>query len=179
MSSALAIRVPSAIYREEQRFGWWLYALVAILLGLGWAFLALRHEAMPAADAPLDGGRFQFSLGVTLGIAIPGVLILGVLKLTTEVRPDGVHVWFGWIPTYRKVIPIGEIQSVEVVRFRPIRDHGGWGFRTSRAGDRVLSARGDQGVMLRLADGSRVIVGSQRPDPLAAAIDDVMLKRAV
>lgn len=169
MSSTYALPVPNSIYREEQRFGWWVYLLIAVILGLGWAFLTLRRDVGQA-----DGGRFSFSLGVTLGIAIPGTFIVGVLKMTTEVHPGDVRVWFGWIPTYRRIINLSGVSAVEVVRYRPIRDCGGWGIRRGRGYDRVFSARGDQGVCLTFTDGSKILIGSQKPEPLALAIDSLI-----
>lgn len=177
MSSLFAIPIHSAVYREEQRFGWWLYALVAILLGLGWAFLVMRHDG-PEQGGQIDDGRFEFSMGVTLGIVIPGALVIGVLRMTTEVRPTHINIWFGWVPTYRREFSVAAIRSVEVIRFRPIIEHRGWGIRTGPGGERVLSARGDQGVRLTFEDGTRLVIGSQRPEPLAAAIDELLLKRA-
>ena len=50
MSITLAAVPPAAIYREEQAFGWWVYAVLAVLslvlvgLGLAWA-----HHGPPPA----------------------------------------------------------------------------------------------------------------------------------
>lgn len=171
MSSVYALFVPSAIYREEQRFGWWVYALLALIVVLAWTFLIVRKDQGAGAQVPLDPGRWEFSIGVTLGLAIPAILVVGVLKMTTEVRPTDLRVWFGWIPTYRRAVSLSEIQRVEVVRYRPLRDCRGWGIRCAVDGTRVLSARGDQGVRLTFLDGSRLLIGSQDPENLAAAIE--------
>jgi hypothetical protein len=40
----------------------------------------------------------------------------------------------------------------------------------------VLNARGDRGVRIELADGSRLLVGSQRPEDLALALERAMLR---
>ena len=55
--------------------------------------------------------------------------------------------------------------------YRPLADYGGWGVRTGRDGERVLNARGNRGVRLDLSDGTRLLVGSQRPEALAVAIE--------
>ena len=68
-------------------------------------------------------------------------------------------------------MPIGTIRSIEVVTYRPIADYGFWGIRTGRDGERALIARGNRGVRLELADGTRLLIGSQRPEALAAAMD--------
>jgi hypothetical protein len=38
----------------------------------------------------------------------------------------------------------------------------------------VLSARGDRGVRLLLTDGTRLLIGSQQPEELAAALTRAM-----
>jgi hypothetical protein len=97
--------------------------------------------------------------------------VIGVLRMTTEVTPTDLRVWFGWVPTYRRFVAIGTIQRIEVVSYRPLIDYGGWGIRSGRDGERVLNARGNRGVRLELTDGSRLLIGSQRPEVLALAIE--------
>jgi hypothetical protein len=82
-----------------------------------------------------------------------------------------VRVWFGWVPTYRRFVVIGTVQKIEVVVYRPFADYGGWGIRTGRDGERALNARGNRGVRLELTDGTRLLIGSQRPEALAIAIE--------
>jgi hypothetical protein len=91
--------------------------------------------------------------------------------MTTEVTPTEVRVWFGWVPVYRRVILIIGIQRYQVIEYRPFADYGGWGIRTGRDGERVLSARGNRGVRLELADGSKLLIGSQRCEELAETIE--------
>ncbi len=55
--------------------------------------------------------------------------------------------------------------------YRPIADYGFWGIRAGRDGERALIARGNRGVRLELTDGTRLLIGSQRPEALAAALD--------
>lgn len=45
--------------------------------------------------------------------------------------------------------------------------HGGWGIRLAPGG-RAGNARGDRGVLLTLGDGHALLIGSQRPEELAA-----------
>lgn len=170
MSLATTFRPPAAIYREEQNFGWWVYALLAVMAAVGIAAALWARPEEPAPPAPNDLA-LEIPLVLAVGMILPSVLVVGVLRMTTEVLPTELRVWFGWIPTYRKVIPVAEITSLEVVRYRPIRDCGGWGIRIGRDGERVLNARGDRGVRILLRDGTRLLIGSQRPDELARALE--------
>jgi hypothetical protein len=98
------------------------------------------------------------------------VLMLGILTLrqTTIVTPRAVSVRFGWF--YRTSIPLSDVATAAAVEYRPIREYGGWGIRGfSRR--RALNARGNRGVLLMKKDGSTLLIGSQKPRELLAALD--------
>ncbi|MGE3820282.1 MAG: hypothetical protein AB7I30_12750 [Isosphaeraceae bacterium] len=169
---AVASFQPAAmVFREEQNFDWRAYALVllvevAVSLTLFWLYQR-GHD--PFANDGLRGvGLSLFALG---GLAAPMLVTVGLLRMTTEVTPTDVRVWFGWVPTYRRFMSLGQIQKIEVVSFRPFWDYGGWGIRSRRDGERALIAKGNRGVRLELVDGTRLLIGSQRPEALAVAIE--------
>ncbi len=167
MSTATAIPAPVAVYREEQLFGWWTYALMAVMLAIACFFVSIRHEADRARSEPA-------TIAILVGLTLPAIFTVGVLRMTTIVTASRVEVWFGWVPTYRRALDAGAIHRAEVVTYRPWADCGGWGIRTGRDGERVLNARGDRGVRLHMIDGSRLLIGSQTPEALAAAIERAM-----
>jgi membrane protein YdbS with pleckstrin-like domain len=169
---AVASFQPAAVvYREEQNFDWRMYALallaeVLVTLTLYW-FYEKGHD--PTAMGGLTG--LLLSMAALAGLVSPLLVVVGLLRMTTEVTPTDVRVWFGWVPTYRRFVPIGNVQKIEVVSYRPLADYGGWGIRSGRDGERVLNARGNRGVRLDLSDGTRLLIGSQRPEALAVAIE--------
>jgi len=168
--------LPAAVvYREEQNFDWRAYALVfAVEVLWGVLLWKVKRAADPAALLHLDA--IEVPVGIAICIALPVVIIVGFLRMTTEVTPTDLRVWFGWIPTYRRIVPIDTIARIEVVTYRPLADYWGWGIRSGRDGEPVLNARGDRGVRLDLADGTRLLVGSQRPEALALALERTMLR---
>ena len=169
--SAVAIQPPAAIYREEQRFGLWIYALLALMMSLAWAVFE-GLGPFGALAVPRHGLRHL--VAVAVGFSLPVVLLVGVLRMTTLVTPTDVRVWFGYLPSYRREIAASSISRVEVVQYRPILDCKGWGVRSGPDGERVYNARGNRGVRLHLVDGSKVLIGSQRPEELALAVEGVL-----
>ena len=167
---AVASFQPAAVvYREEQNFDWRAYALVfAVEVLWGVLLWKLKRAADPAALLHLDA--IEVPVGIAIFMALPVVIIVGFLRMTTEVTPTDLRVWFGWVPTYRRAIDAGMVRRAEVVTYRPWADCRGWGVRTGRDGERVLNARGNRGVRLELSDGSLLVIGSQRPEDLARAI---------
>jgi hypothetical protein len=172
---AVASFQPTAVvYREEQNFDRWVYlfiALIEALVGVTLLWLYKRgHD--PVADGGL--AALVVPLFAAAGICLPVLFALGFLRMTTEVDLSEIRVWFGWIPTYRRVIAIPSVKSIEAVTYRALADYGGWGIRQGRDGERVLTARGNRGVRLELTDGSRFLIGSQNPEALARAIESAL-----
>lgn len=163
MSTLATLHAPAVVYREEQNFDWRVYTLCGLIqigLALGCA----------------QGRAWSLELAIALagGLAV-GAFLMGVLlHMTTEASPDVIRVWFGWVPIYRRMIPISSIRQVEVVSFRPIADYGFWGVGWGKNGERAFFARGNQGVRITMIDGARVLIGSQSPAVLATAIESAM-----
>ena len=172
--SVAAIQPSVIVFREEQNFDWRVYALLGAVEALVWAAVLWCHQNAPRVAGMAHFESIELGVGIAVGLMLPVVLIVGVLRMTTEVTPTDVRVWFGWIPTYRRMVPIGTIVRLEVVSYRPLADYGGWGVRTGRDGERVLNACGNRGVRLDLTDGSRLLIGSQRPEALALALERAM-----
>jgi membrane protein YdbS with pleckstrin-like domain len=169
VSIAMVNQAPVAVYREEQWFPGWIYTILLGSAILAFGALLWVYDPHHLIDRLRSKSVLCLALGV--GLSLPPMLVVGFLKMTTEVHPGELRIWFGLLPTYRHVVPLTEIRSVEPVRYRPLVDCGGWGFRRGRHGERVFTARGDLGVRLTLKDGSTLLVGSQRPEELAGTID--------
>ena len=150
-----------ALFRETQRFHanpWARFSIAAVGVAFGMVSFALRGS--DELSNPLG------FLGLGLASVVLLLLLLGGLE--TEVRADGLYVRF--LPLRRKHrFGWQEIASAEARTYRPIREYGGWGIRWSTRG-KAYNVHGDRGLQLVLADGRRVLIGSQRADELAAAI---------
>lgn len=90
-------------------------------------------------------------------------------RLVTEVRPDGLYVKFLPFHLNWKIFRLPEIKNFEAVTYKPILDYGGWGIRYGRKG-RAYNVSGNRGLQLEFTNGKRLLIGSQKPDQLANAI---------
>ncbi|HID51898.1 MAG TPA: hypothetical protein EYP41_07675 [Anaerolineae bacterium] len=93
------------------------------------------------------------------------------MKLIVEVRPDGVSIRF--YPLTRRLIPYDQIAQVTPREYSPIKEYGGWGIRgiPSKSQKMAYNVSGKEGVELVLGDGRTVMLGSQKAQELALAID--------
>lgn len=157
------------IFRESQRFTQkWLWLLI-MLMAIGIWIMTLAHFffARPGRTSLLADIIVVISWALA-GVGIP--ILFVTMELVTEVRTDGLYVRM--IPFHLKYkrFSWGEIRECQARRYDPIREYGGWGIRRGRKGG-AFNVSGDRGVQLVFTNGRRLLIGSQRAEELAAAIE--------
>jgi hypothetical protein len=104
-----------------------------------------------------------------LVVALYGLIALAFVlffRLTVVVDDEAVKAVFG-VGAIRRAVPIADIRAAHIVRTRP---WWGWGVRLTAAGW-LYNVGGRRAVRLEL-DGARpVLIGSDEPETLKAAID--------
>jgi hypothetical protein len=163
-------------YREVQRFRQpWLWLLVAGVSGISiWSFVQQIILGKPFGQNPASDAGVVI-IAVIFGPAFP--ILFYAINLTTEVRSDGLYLRFFPFHLGFRRIPAETLNRCEVQTYRPIRDYGGWGIRYGRGG-KAYNVSGDRGVILGLSDGSRLLIGSQKPEELVNAIKLAFGKKA-
>ncbi len=142
---------------------------------------------------PWNWSTYLFILGVVLLSCYPllagsgrdastiiGVIILGLVAvillsiggLTVVIRESGITLHLGLVPLITKTVPFKQIKYLRTTKYRPIKDFGGWGLR-GRGKKQVWSARGSDGLVLELIEGSELIVGADDPNKLKERICDL------
>lgn len=158
---------PDRLFFEKQRFSWRIgLALLAppcVMLGLLIWQVVLGH---PWGKQPMSNANV---IGWTAFIWVIYFRLITV-QLVTEVRDGELVVGLRGLWRARRV-PLGDIQSAEIVTFDPERDYGGYGIRSTRQGTAYI-ASGNRGVRLKLANGATLVIGSQRLDELAGILRD-------
>ena len=113
-----------------------------------------------------DAGLLATGVFTTVLMVGMAVLVLSA-RLITEVRSNGLHVRF--FPFRWNAIPFETIASYQTQTYLAIRDFGGRGIRWGRDRKAYIVA-GNEGLQLLLNDGRKVLIGSQRPQELEAAV---------
>lgn len=162
-------------YTETQTVAFWVFILLAGIFVLT-VFLPLCSG---------QTGRQQDGEGLVAALLAVFLLplVANLLCLRTEVRQDVIYLRLGFLfPMMWRRIPLDTVVSVEAVRYRPIRDAGGWGYRYGRYDGRscwYYTMRGNRGVYILDADNRQHIVGSQDPERLAAAIRTALVDQGL
>jgi len=162
-------QVEPAIFSEEQRFSQiWLWV---IILGMDIIFFTLFFAQFlgpvrPQTSGPAD--LFGLILVSLLCLGITGLFIC--LKLITRVTRQGISVQF--LPLHRRpiVISFSEISECSIRTYRPISEYGGWGIKYGKGG-LAYNVSGNQGLQLVLADGRKILIGTQKPNQFINAMN--------
>jgi len=160
--------MPDPRFHEEQGLRhWWLWLLVgAIAVAAWWSFVHQIVLGRPFGTNPGPDWVVWLVTGVC-GVVVPVTLLAA--RLVVDVSPDGVRLHYR--PFRNRWIEARSVVGFEVVTYRPIRQWGGWGIRYAFGRGWAYTAYGTQGVRLELEDGRSLLVGSQRPEALAAALE--------
>lgn len=112
-------------------------------------------------------------------VALPLLLLLlfATMRLDTEIRTDGIYVRFFPAGRQYKKYAWEDLEQLFVRQYEPIREYGGWGIRGGKH-NRAYNISGNQGLQLIFKDKKRVLIGTKRPDELAALLASLPPSRA-
>jgi hypothetical protein len=169
-------------FHETQRFRqrWmWILVIAALLPSIGITGYGVWHQivmGVPFGDRPAsDAGLLSaFALVCTVGAAI--LALLRSTRLDVSVNEHEVLIRFRPFHLEGRRIALSEIVESYARTYRPIVEYGGWGIRMGFNG-MAYNVSGNEGVQLVLANGKRILIGSQRSHELEAAIATYKNKR--
>jgi hypothetical protein len=154
-------------FREEQSFrAPWLWLVIGSVTGLQWWCFyrqIVRGEPWGRNPAP---DWMMVLLWFAFGMGLPAFFLY--TKLIVTVTDAAVEVRFR--PFLTRIIPLSDIEKIEARTYAPLGEYGGWGIRIWFGGTQAYNVSGNRGVELTLRDGRKLMIGSQRADELARAI---------
>jgi hypothetical protein len=148
------------LFREEQRPRQpWAWAIVGSITLVAWVLAIYQLVlGLQLGDNPAEDWLMLLVLFFA-GLLFPALMLS--VKLTVEVRPDGLFLRFR--PIHRRFLDLGLDKVIEVRTrtYSPLREFGGWGIRYGRGGT-AYNMNGNQGVELTYARNRHVLIGSDR-----------------
>ncbi|MFO0846896.1 MAG: hypothetical protein U0797_31780, partial [Gemmataceae bacterium] len=107
MSTVVAMRPAATVFHEEQHFDWRVFALLgSIGLFAGYWMVWFARDWGPMAALLAQRWSLEFTLTALAAVSAPLFLVVALLQMTTEVTAAELHVWFGWVPVYRRAVSI-------------------------------------------------------------------------
>lgn len=147
-------------FKETQRFTqWWLWL---ILLGT-WCSMIYAF----LQDPPKTNVAYWVTWLIALGLPI----LFWQMRLITRMTDEGIYVRF--IPFHLKeqFYPWDSVESAHVRTYSPLREYGGWGIKYGFNGQgKVYNVAGNQGLQLVFKSGEKLLIGTQKPLAIQAAV---------
>ena len=140
-----------------------------------WAMVEQLVRGHPVGNQPMPDLMLMIT-GPLFMLLMAGMLwLMWAARLVTEVRDDGIYIRFHPIHRGFHGYLWEEVESFEARTYRPVRDYGGWGIR-SGPGGKAYNVSGNRGLQLGLRGlrSGQVLIGSQRPEELATAVESAM-----
>jgi len=170
-------------FSEEQRFSdspvkWMLLSVFLASVGpLAYGMYQQLILGKPWGDNPTSNLVLMLIFGFVAVFMV--VLWIVFLKSRLEVTIDAEGIHYRFPPFIRKIRSIEkeQIARYEVRKYSPLIEYGGWGYKKPqgyywRKNGIAVNVKGNVGLQLYLADGGKILIGTQRPE----AIKRVMRK---
>ena len=168
-------------FAEEQKFDqvWFrliiLLSWVPLIVIFGFGIYQQIVLGKPWGDNPTSDTALILT-SIFIFLIMAGVTWLTFsMRLITEVTGEGLRYRFPPLIYKVKIIPKSMIADYQVRKYNPIGEYGGWGLRSGIFGKgRAYNVKGNMGLQLRLQDNKKILFGTQRPEALKAAMDNMM-----
>ena len=139
---------------EKQKFlnPW---AWLVVIAGLGffsWAFISQVFYAKTIGNNPAPSFLLGFSALVFLCLVIFFVITF------LEVRVDQNTIYLRYYPFVMRKYSFDDIKSLELVKYNPLRDFGGWGIRVNGR-ETAYTMGGHYGIKIELMVGGSILIG--------------------
>lgn len=153
------------LFSERQRFNqWWLWLILLLPnVTIGYGIWEQYKSGEPLSWSTL-------LLSNALLLVVLGLFLL--MRLETEIREDGIYVRFFPFASKLKRYGWEDIDEAYVRKYSPLLDYGGWGVRYGLKG-RALNVAGNTGIQLKLKDGSRLLIGTRKPEEAKAVLERI------
>jgi hypothetical protein len=157
-------------FSEKQKFTqWWLWIILIGIIGTtSYGAISQLVFGKPFGDKPAsDAGLLLLLVFISLLL-----ILLRNISLTTQITAEGIACkLFPFHFSYR-VFKWTEVSNCYVRKYSPIIDYGGWGIKYGLKG-LAYNISGNFGIQLELKSGSKILIGTQKPDEVKKLLDEI------
>jgi len=166
--------IESSIFSEEQKPGKWLQIILSLDLLVFIGIIIFITHYLRTQNKPVEPA--MLAVLALVGIIPLTIFVFGwMCKLETKVCADGLYVRFFPLHINFKKIPFEDISGYYAREYQPIAEYGGWGIRYGKNG-KAYNMKGNKGLQIVFKNGKKLLIGSQKSEELAAAINSVLKK---
>lgn len=157
------------LFSENQRFKqWWVWALMIGLNGmLIFGFVKQVILGQPFGSKPTSDAGLMMITGLMFVLTY----FFFRLRLETRIKKDGIY--YRFVPFHGpfRFNAWDNLQKCYVRKYSPILEYGGWGLRLGMYGKgTAFNVSGNMGLQLKLSNNKKILLGTRRPEELAAVL---------
>jgi hypothetical protein len=170
------------LFSEEQRFGQIWMRIPLYLLAIGNIFLfgyGIYHQLIAGkswGDNPMSDMGLIIVTCLTLAIWVGVFLLFEKSKLITKIFETEIRLRFPPFFSKEKIIPFETIKMMEVRKYNPIWEFGGWGIRYGKKG-KAYNVKGNIGLQIYFKSGKSLLIGTQKMDQVKWSINKMEVSR--
>ena len=159
-------------FKEEQRLTQiWLWVIILGIASVQWYILIVQvFFKIPVGNNPASD-MLAVIIWVLAGIILP--VFMYFCKLSISVEKYGIKFRYFLLQIKYKEIKFEDILDYESIKYKPLREYGGWGIRMGKNGI-AYTVKGNKGVLLKLKNGKQILLGSQRAEEFKKTLDIFM-----
>ncbi|WP_350291295.1 hypothetical protein [uncultured Croceitalea sp.] len=159
------------VFEEKQWFNqWWVLLLNFSVIGLLLYFMYewyIVGENIDKIDASNYIGQTAIILMLLL---IVGLMLF--LRLKTSINENGIQYRFTPFHRKKRIISWKEMSECYTRKYQPITEFGGWGIKpVPKSKDMAYNVKGNMGIQIKLKDGKKILIGTQKPEEAQLVIN--------
>jgi hypothetical protein len=166
------------LFEEIQTFRqkalWLLLGLITVgsivLFGIAIYNQVILNEQF--GEKPMSDIALIIGFVLVIGFAIFLSWFFYSIRLETKIDERSIKYKFWPFIREYKEIPIQSVYSIEVEKYKPIMEYGGWGYRFSMKGRGLcLNVSKNMGLRIKMKDGFELLLGTQKAEELSVIVE--------
>lgn len=109
-----------------------------------------------------------------VGICLPYIFLK--MKLTTEVRNDGIYIRFSPFHIRNVKIPVSDIKEYKMIEYDTFSRFGGWGIRYNFKREKAYNVGGGWGMQIHTSS-KVVVIGTRNPEAFHEACETMFQRQ--
>jgi hypothetical protein len=157
------------LFEEKQHFRQvWLWFILIVING---SVIYGVVKRLTVGQLFEEGYTDRTGLILTTVLTMAITILFFNLRLETIIKSDGIYVrFFPFHLTFRRY-GWDSISKAFVRQYNPLGEYGGWGIRAGLFGKgRAFNVSGDKGIQLIFNNGSRLLIGTNKPEEATAVL---------
>ena len=153
------------LFTERQKFKqWWLWAILLGINGITF-YRIFKHGG-------LENITSNGCLLVALIVSLLLLVFFYLFRVDTVIKSDGIYVRFFPFHLKYKHYAWQTIANMQVRKYSPLAEYGGWGIRYSSNG-KAYNISGNQGLQIQFNNDKKLLIGTNKSAELAGILPQV------